>query len=193
MIAALSGKVSEKLPELVILDVHGVGYGLFVTIEDYGRLKPGDEAKFYVYEHIRESSHDLFGFTKADTKYLFEQLLSVNGVGPKMALNMLSIGTANEVGQAIAAGDVKFIQAANGVGKKVAERVVIDLKDKVGLASQELADSFFVGSAAAQKDEAVQALIALGFSTQDALGALSKVAADLPTEQRVKQALKAGG
>ncbi len=189
MIAALIGKVSEKLPELVILDVGGVGYGLFVTLEDHSKLKTGQDAKVYIYEHIRENSHDLFGFTELDTKRLFEQLLEVNGVGPKMALNILSIGNTAEVRKAIAGGDTKFIQAASGVGKRVAERVVVDLKDKVGLASS-AGDSMFVGSSAAAKDEAVQALVSLGFTVPDALEALAKVAKDLPADQRVKQALK---
>ena len=129
MIATLTGKVAEKLAELVVIDVAGVGYGIFVTTEDHGKLKTGEPAKVYIYEHIRENSHELFGFTGQDTKNLFEQLLAVNGVGPKMALNMLSIGTTSEVRAAIAGGDVKFIQVANGVGKKVAERVVVELKD----------------------------------------------------------------
>lgn len=191
MIATLTGKVAEKLAELVVIDVGGVGYGIFVSAEDHGKLKTGEQAKVYIYEHIRENSHDLFGFTGQDTKNLFEQLLAVNGIGPKMALNMLSIGTAAEVRAAIASGDVKFIQTANGVGKKVAERVVVELKDKVGLESTST-DNLFVGSSSAQKDEAVQALVALGYSAPDALSALNGVDAGLPTEQRIKQALKAG-
>ncbi|HVX57877.1 MAG TPA: Holliday junction branch migration protein RuvA, partial [Candidatus Saccharimonadales bacterium] len=93
MIATLQGVVSEKLADVAVLDVNGVGYGLFVTTEDYGRLATGATAKVYVYEHVREQAHDLFGFLGLDTKQLFEQLLNVNGVGPKMALNMLSIGS----------------------------------------------------------------------------------------------------
>lgn len=188
----LTGKVAQKLSELVVLDVHGVGYGVFVTLEDRQKLKTDEIVQVYIYEHIRESSHDLFGFLSEDVKHLFEQLLSVNGVGPKMALNILSVGTASEVRQAIASGDVKFIQAANGVGKKVAERVVVDLKDKVGLASN-VSDSLFKSNQTANQDEAVQALVALGFNTPDALNALGNVPADLPTQQRVKQALKRGG
>ncbi len=192
MIVTLTGKVAQKLSELVVLDVHGVGYGVFVTLEDRQKLKTDEIVQVYIYEHIRESSHDLFGFLSEDVKHLFEQLLSVNGVGPKMALNILSVGTASEVRQAIASGDVKFIQAANGVGKKVAERVVVDLKDKVGLASN-VSDSLFKSNQTANQDEAVQALVALGFNTPDALNALGNVPADLPTQQRVKQALKRGG
>src|SRR4051812_25142128 len=97
MIATLSGMVSEKIAEVVVLDVKGVGFGLLVPAEDFNRLLPGDPAKLYIYEHIRENSHDLFGFTNMQTKQLFEQLLGVNGVGPKMALNMLSIGSVSQV------------------------------------------------------------------------------------------------
>lgn len=191
MIATLSGLVAEKLRELVVLDVAGVGYGLNVTAEDFGRLNPGEAAKVYVYEHIREQSHDLFGFIKLDTKNLFEQLLGVNGVGPKMALNVLSVGTADAVRQAIASGDVKFIQQASGVGKRVAERVVVELKDKVGLEGVDLSTTGLLqGESLLMKDEAVEALVSLGYSPQDAAVALQHVDTDLPTEARIKLALK---
>jgi len=125
MIATLKGVVVEKLAELVVIDVGGVGYGLLVTAEDHGRLVVDEPTKLYVYEYIRENAHDLFGFVDLKPKALFELLRSVNGVGPKMALNMISVGATEEVRAAIASGDIKFIQAANGVGKRVAERVVV--------------------------------------------------------------------
>lgn len=193
MIATLEGIVSEKLADIVVLNVHGVGYGLLVPAEDYGRLQTGEQAKLYIYEHIREQAHDLFGFTTRDTKGLFEQLLDVNGIGPKMALNMLSIGTATEVKSAIAGGDVKFIQRANGVGKKVAERVVVELKDKVGLAGVDLASTGLLQSETSiMGDEAAEALVALGYSPQDANKALEGVDVALPTEARIKHALSGG-
>ncbi len=191
MIATLNGVVSEKLADVVVLDVRGVGHGLFVTAEDHGRLVSGEQAKVSIYEHVREQAHDLFGFLNRDTQGLFEQLLNVNGVGPKMALNMLSIGSTGEVRRAIAAGDVKFIQQAPGVGKRVAERVVVDLKDKVGLASVDLASTGVLQSEAAViKDEAVEALVSLGYTSADAAVALQKIDSKLPTEDRIKQALK---
>ena len=191
MIATLSGTVAEKLLDVVVLDVHGVGYGLLLTSEDYGHLGTGGQAKLYVYEHIREASHDLFGFLKLDTKKLFEQLLGVNGVGPKMALSVLSIGNIDHVRAAIAGGDIKFIQRASGVGKRVAERIVVELKDKVGLEGVELAAAGLLGSDnLLMKDEAVEALVALGFTPQDASKALQNVDANLPTEERVRLALK---
>lgn len=190
MIATLNGEISEKLAEVVVLNVGGVGYGVFVTSEDYGKLKTGDNTKLYIYEHIRESNHDLFGFSRQETKKLFELLLGVNGVGPKMALGILSLGNSDEVKQAIAGGDVKFIQSSSGVGKKVAERVVVDLKDKVGLASADLG-GILMSNETVQKDDAIQALVSLGYDTTDAMELLKDVPADLSTEDRVKQALRA--
>jgi Holliday junction DNA helicase RuvA len=193
MIATLNGVVSEKLAEVVVLDVQGMGYGLLVPAEDYGQLVIGEPAKVYVYEHIREQSHDLFGFLTRDTQHLFEQLLEVNGVGPKMALNMLSIGSAQAVRAAIASGDVKFLQGAAGVGKRVAERVVVELKDKVGLVSVDLESTGLLqGEAGIAGDEAAEALVALGYTAADASVALKDVDPELPTAERIKLALKAG-
>jgi Holliday junction DNA helicase RuvA len=175
MIATLNGVVSEKLANVVVLDVAGLGYGLYVTNEDYGILASGQPAKVYVYEHIREQSHDLFGFVTLDTKNLFEQLLGVNGVGPKMALAVLSVGSGSSVRIAIAGGDTKYIQQASGVGKRVAERIVVELKDKVGLEGVDLAATGMLqGEGLLMKDEA----------------ALAKVSADLSTEERIKLALR---
>jgi len=190
MIATLTGTVAEKISDVVVLNVQGVGYGLLVTNEDFSGLRIGEQAKVYIYEHVREQAYDLFGFVRLETKQLFEQLLGVNGVGPKMALSVLSTGNAAEVRSAIAGGDLKFIQAAQGVGKRVAERIVVDLKDKVGLASVDLASSGILQSDTFLKqDEAVEALMALGYSAQDANTALQRVDTSLPSEERIKLAL----
>lgn len=191
MIVTLDGVVSEKFVDMIVLDVHGVGYGLYVSNEEHSRLPTGERAKVYVYEHIREQQYDLFGFLSQATKQFFELLLGVTGVGPKMAMNVLSIGTADQVRSAIATGDVKFIQQATGVGKRVAERIVVELKDKVGLASVDLQESGLLQSdTLLMRDEAVEALVALGYSTQDAAKALQNVDVNLSTEERIKLALK---
>jgi len=191
MIATLNGVVAEKALEVLVLDVAGVGYGLLVTAEDYGRLNTGDKAKLYVHEHIRENAHDLFGFSQHDTKLLFELLLSVNGIGPKMALGVLNTGSASDVRVAIASGDVKSIQKASGVGKRVAERIVVELKDKVGLVGVDLTSTGILQSDAnLLKDEAVEALVSLGYTAPDAAAALASVSKELSTEERIKQALK---
>lgn len=190
MIATLSGRVSEKLADIVVLEVSGVGYGLLVTIEDYAQLTPGEQAKLYVHEHIREDAHDLYGFTSLDTQKLFEQLLSVKNVGPKVALAVLGIGSATEVRSAIANGDVKRLQTAKGVGKRAAEQMVVELRDKVGLAASENAEGIVSRGAVNTADEAVQALLALGYSDTDAQRALSNIDPTLPTEERIKLALR---
>lgn len=189
MIATLEGTIDQKIGDQVVLKCGGVGYGLLVTFEDFGALNTGDETKLFIYEHIRENAHDLFGFRNLETKFLFEQLLSVNGVGPKMALAILSVASASHVRQAIAAGDTKFISQATGVGKRVAERVVVDLKDKVGLTSDDNATDFLTTSAN-PSDEALQGLVALGYSVQDAANALKGIDDKLSTEERIKLALK---
>lgn len=191
MIATLSGQVAEKFDDVVVVDCGGVGYGVLMTAEELGRVHTGQPVKVYVYEHIREQQHDLFGFTSRDTKQLFEQLLGVNGVGPKMALSILSIGNANDVRVAIAGGNTKYIAQAQGVGKRVAERVVVDLKDKVGLVGVDLASTGMLqGEGLLLRDEAVEALVSLGYSAQDAAAALHGVDSTLPVEQRIKLALK---
>jgi Holliday junction DNA helicase RuvA len=190
MIATLKGEITEKSNDTVVLECGGIGYGLYVTFEDFGALEKGSSVKLYVHEHIRENAHDLFGFRSPETNALFEQLLSVNGVGPKMALAILSIANTAQVKQAIAAGDTKFISQAVGVGKRVAERVVVDLKDKVGLVSSEDATGFLAVPSGNPNDEALQGLVALGYSVQDAAEALKGIDPKLSTEERIKQALK---
>ncbi|HYF96989.1 MAG TPA: Holliday junction branch migration protein RuvA [Patescibacteria group bacterium] len=187
MIAYLEGIIREKYLDQVVVDVNGVGYGVYVVNEDLSQLEIEKSSRLYIHEHIREQSHDLFGFSHKTTKALFEKLLEVNGVGPKMALNMLSIGSANTLKKAIAEGDTGFIQGAVGVGRRVAERVVVDLKDKVGLMASDSATDFLQG---AYDDEAAQALIGLGFSSAEAAKALAGIDKNLPVEAKVKQALK---
>lgn len=191
MIATLSGTVSEKIGDIVVLDVNGMGYGLLTTIEDHSRLVAGEKAKLYIHEHIREDTHDLYGFTSLDTQKLFEQLLSVKNVGPKVALAVLGVGNSTEVRSAIASGDVKRLQTAKGVGKRAAEQMVVELRDKVGLAATDDAEGIVSRGAVDTNDEAVQALIVLGYSDIDAQRALNGIDSTLSTEARIKLALKA--
>lgn len=190
MIASLRGRV-EKTTDGIIVDAGGVGYGLAVTSEDFNKLVDGAEAKLYIYEHIREQSYELFGFTLTDTKKLFEQLLGVKNVGPRVAMAVLDIGAAGHVRDAIAAGDVKLLQSAKGVGKRAAEQIVVELRDKVGLVSGAGADSIIHRPGVNTQDEAAEALVALGYAPQDAASALKDVDTALPVEERVRLALKA--
>jgi Holliday junction DNA helicase RuvA len=189
MIAHVSGVVAEKFANSVIVDVRGIGYEVQVPIGDFDRALLSEPIKFYTYHHIREQSQELFGFSSLAAKKLFELLISVQGVGPKAALAILSLGASEIVRNAIANSDSGFITKASGVGKKTAERVVVDLSDKVGLAVNVAQASGSVSTPAG--DEALEALMALGYSLNDAMIALETVSAELPTAQRVTLALKA--
>ena len=187
MICRLTGRVYSKELSSIDLDVNGVGYMVGMASSEIEKVHKGDEVTVSIYEHIREDAHDLYGFLSTSTKELFVKLHSVNGVGPKMALSILGLGSSDAIRAAIAGGETKYLQSANGVGKKVAERIIVDLKDKIGLIASGDALDFLSGPS--MGDEAVQALVALGFSTQDAGYALSKVDSSLSLEERVKSAL----
>jgi holliday junction DNA helicase RuvA len=190
MIVSLRGVVLEKTAEQVVLEVAGVGYGVLATLSDISSMQTGAEAKLYIHENIREDSYDLYGFTANDTKKLFEQLLSVKNVGPKVALAVLGIGPANTVRSAIASGDIKLLQTAKGVGRRAAEQMVVELRDKVGLAAGSEAEQIVSRGGINTADEAVQALLVLGYNEGDAMRALQDINPALSTEERIKEALK---
>lgn len=191
MIAHVHGEVAEKFGSSVIVDVHGIGYEVQVPAGDFDKSLIGEAVKFYTYHHIREQSQDLFGFSSLSAKKLFELLITVQGVGPKAALSILSVGESEEVRNAIANADSGYVAKASGVGKKIAERVVVDLSDKVGLA---IAVAYSSGVAATPAgDEALEALMALGYNLNDAMSALEHVPKELTTAERVRQALQNNG
>jgi len=192
MIAKLNGKILEHDNEVTIVDVNGVGYGVFLTSDDQSRADIGHEVSVYVHESIRENGYDLYGFVNKAALNLFKLLLGVNGVGPKGALSILNLGNDTALRASIAGGDVKYLTVASGIGKKVAERIVVDLKNKVGLESSDSAVDFLHDLPEGSQDEAMQALVALGYSPVDAALALRNVDSKLPTDQRIKLALKGG-
>jgi Holliday junction DNA helicase RuvA len=190
MIAHIKGSVAEKFANSVIIDVHGVGYEVTLTIPDFDSLLLNDEVKLYTYHHVREQSEELFGFTALAGKKLFELLLTVQGIGPKAAMAILSLGSYEEVRNAIANQDAGYISKASGVGKKSAERVIVDLKEKVGLPTYYGRKSDPETATLPANDEALEALIALGFQLADATKALEGVDQNLPVEERIRLALK---
>ena len=190
MIAHLRGKIEEKFGNSLILDVNGVGYEITVPTPDFEACNLGEERKFYTYHQVRENAEELYGFSSLAAKKIFELLISVQGVGPKAAIAILSLAEAEEVRNAIANADAAFISKASGVGKKSAERVIVDLRDKVGIPSHYGATEAKFATAVAANDEALDALIALGFPLKEATAALEKVDSSLPTEERVRLALK---
>ena len=178
----------KKFLNSVIVDVHGVGYEVALTALDFDSAELNQETKFYTYHNIRENAEELYGFTTLTAKKLFELLISVNGVGPKAAMAILSLAQPEEVRNAIANADSAFISKASGVGKKSAERVIVDLKDKVGIPSHYGATE--AAAPIVENDEALDALMALGFPLKDATAALADIDKTLPLEERIKQALK---
>ena len=190
MIASLEGNVETKELNFVVLNVGGIGYEVHLTDGDLALIKPGDKTKLLIYEQIKEDAHDLYGFTDTAAKKLFEQLLSVKNVGPRVAMSVLNTGSAGQVRSAVAGGDVKLLQSAKGVGRRAAEQIVVELRDKVGLGSSPEAEAIARRGGISEEDEAVEALIALGYSIYDARSALSDINTELPTEERIKQALK---
>ena len=190
MIAHVFGKVAEKFNGSLVIDVHGVGYEVSVATNDFDAVILDQEVKFYTYHHVREQSEEVFGFSSLAAKKLFEMLITVQGVGPKAALAILSLGDAEQVRNAIANADSGFVQKATGVGKKTAERVVVDLSDKVGLPTHYGRTEAPVQTELNTSDEALEALMALGYTLADATKALENVDVNLPTAQRVTEALK---
>ena len=190
MIAHVFGKVAEKFNSSLVIDVHGVGYEVSVATNDFDAVILDQEVKFYTYHHVREQAEELFGFSSLAAKKLFEMLITVQGVGPKAALAILSLGDAEQVRNAIANADSGFVQKATGVGKKTAERVVVDLSDKVGLPTHYGRTEAPLQTELNTSDEALEALMALGYTLADATKALENVDINLPTAQRVTEALK---
>ncbi len=190
MIAHVSGTVSEKFNNAIIIDVGGLGYEVTVPLGDFETAVLNEQVKFYTYHHVREQAEDLFGFSTLAAKKIFEMLITVQGVGPKAALAILSLGDIETVRNAIANDDATFIQKATGIGKKTAERVVVDLRDKVGLPTAYGRVYTTQSNLAESSDEALEALMALGYTLADATKALEGIDPSLPTAQRVTQALR---
>ena len=190
MIAHVRGQVAEKFANSVIIDVQGVGYEVTLSTIDFDTLNLEDTVKLYTYHHVREQSEELFGFTSLAAKKLFELLISVQGIGPKAAMAILSLAPVEEVRNAIANADASYVSKATGVGKKSAERVIVDLRDKVGLPTYYGRKTEPTQSTLPMNDEALDALMALGFTLADATKALEGVDLALPVEDRIRQALK---
>ncbi len=183
MISYLSGTVSEKAARFVILDVGGVGYRVFVTEDTLRRLKIGTVAKLKTHHAVREDSEDLFGFLETDDLKLFELLLGVPGIGPKTALNILNVATPETLRRSITSGETAYLTKISGIGRKTAEKIILELKEKLG-ASEE-------GPGLKEEVDALEALKSLGYSHGEAREALKAVAREVTgTSERVKQALK---
>ena len=194
MIYYVSGPVTVLEPGLAVIDCGGVGYGFRVTSYTAAQLKLNQNARLYVTESIREDAHDLYGFISKEEKRCYELLTSVNGVGPKAAMAILSAGGPQNFTLAVMTGNDKMLTAAQGVGKKIAQRIILELKDKLGGASAEL--DFSAGPAAAPVQTGNNAALAhaalqeLGYTAAEINAALKGVDASATTEEMVRYALR---
>ena len=199
MISYIRGELVAVEKEKVIIDVGGVGYGIFMPESAMGLLpQMGNEVKLYTYLNVREDAMQLFGFLTRDDLEIFKLLIGVSGIGPKGGLSILSKMTADDLRFAIMSGDSKAISAAPGIGKKTAEKVIIELKDKLDIeqilnpSDSETKSAIKMDSSANEvQSEAVQALVALGYGSTESLKAVNKVNSEnMTVEEVLKQALK---
>jgi holliday junction DNA helicase RuvA len=187
MIGSLNGIIELLLMPHVLVDVNGVGYRVLVSENVYANLKLGERIKFFIYTHVREDEISLFGFLHAEDLRLFENLISVSGVGPKTALNIFSFGARAEIESAIVRGDVSFFTSVPRLGTKNAQKIIIELKNKMG----GLADIDLSGKDFAQNKEVIEALKTFGFSVSESQKALREIKqTDLTTEDKIRFALK---
>ena len=195
MLYYVSGQVSILEPGLAVIDCQGVGYGCHVTGYTAGQLKLNQQARLYVTESIREDAYDLYGFISREEQRCFELLTSVSGVGPKAAMAILSAGGPQNFTLAVMTGDEKMLTAAQGIGKKIAQRIILELKDKVGGSQVEL--DFSTGPAATSAQPSGNKLMAhaalqeLGYSPVEIRAALKDADPNLSTEEMVRHALRA--
>jgi holliday junction DNA helicase RuvA len=187
MIGFLKGKVELLKRPFVIIDVNGVGYKVLVPETIYAKLSLGESLKIFTYTYVREDALDLFGFLEAEDLGLFESLLTVSGIGPKTALNIFSFGERKDIVEAIIKGDVTFFTSVPRLGTKNAQKIIIELKNKMG-AGQDLDLS---GKDLLENAEVVQALKNFGFSVGEAQKAVREIKqVGLTTEEKIRLALK---
>lgn len=195
MIYYVSGKVTTLEPGLAVIDCGGVGYGCRVTAYTAAQLKLNTDARLFVTESIREDAYDLYGFISREEQRCFALLTGINGVGPKAALSILSAGGPQNFTLAVMTGDEKMLTAAQGVGKKIAQRIILELKDKLGGSNMEFDLSAGAAAAAPQgsgsRALATAALQELGYSPAEISLALKGADPSAPTEELVRYALKA--
>jgi len=190
LIAYIRGVLSEKEPTRAVIEAAGVGYELFIPVSTFDRLpRLGGEAKLLVSHCVREDDEVLFGFATSAEKEMFQHLVSVSGVGPKIAVAILSGSSVSELAMSVSSGDVKRLSAIKGVGKKTAEKICVELRDKVGPLA--FADGGRAGEAANQTvRDAVTALRALGFNEETSSKMVSDVMAKDPTASDVEKIIK---
>jgi Holliday junction DNA helicase RuvA len=187
MIARIEGTIIHKTDKFLVVDVSGVGYKVFVTTDTIGSVEQGALGAFWTYTAVRENSLDLYGFASMEEMSFFELLLDVSGIGPKSALGILAVASIDTLKKAIATGDTSYLNKVSGIGRKTAEKIVIELRDKLQAhKGEDGAPSTLRGDS-----DVVEALKSLGYSQNDARDALKEIPSTIEgTNARIKQALK---
>ncbi|WP_226390347.1 Holliday junction branch migration protein RuvA [Penaeicola halotolerans] len=195
MIAYLKGKLAFKDPTYVIIDIQGIGYEAKISLNTYSKIKDEEQVMLLTYLHIKEDAHTLYGFKEATEKRLFLDLISISGVGPNTALMMLSSLSAEELKTAIASEDIRVIQGVKGIGAKTAQRIVLELKDKIK--KEGLSENWTQNTGSHQntsRAEALQALITLGIpkaaAEKNIEAIIKQKGNDISIEELIKLALK---
>ena len=190
----VSGTVAEIGPNLAVIDCGGVGYACATTNYTISRLKKGERAKLFTYLHVREEIFELFGFSSQQELSSFKMLIGVSGVGPKAALAILSSTTPNNLALSIVTGDEKALTAAPGIGKRIAQRIILELKDKLAKEQTSFSSDgpvpVIAAGGANKAGEASAALAVLGYGTPEIAAALKGVDMEQPLEEIIRQALK---
>lgn len=190
----ISGIITELTPTELVMENNGIGYKILISLQTYSGIAQGEETKLFIYHHLREDIEQLYGFTNKEERRIFMNLIEVSGIGPNSARMMLSSMTYEELRNAIITGDVNKLKSIKGIGLKTAQRILIELKDKIGKGSQGDASSFIIGTqGSGHREEAASALILLGFSKNNVEKVLDLLIGENPgysLEELIKLALK---
>ncbi|WMJ72870.1 Holliday junction branch migration protein RuvA [Cytophagaceae bacterium ABcell3] len=194
MIAFVDGRLVQKDPTFVIIETHGIGYQIRISLQTYSSLQEGERCKLITFLHIKEDAHTLYGFSTEKEKKVFMDLISISGVGPNTALTCLSSMNASEIVQAIVNEDVKTVQSIKGIGAKTAQRIILELKDKMKKELPAGEASHISGiSHNTLRNEALSALMTLGIAkgaAEKSIDSILKKEGNISLEQLIKYALK---
>ena len=183
----IKGKLARKAENYAVVEANGVGYKILTTQSSLANIKDG-EVIFYTYLYVREDIFDLYGFSTTEERAAFELLISVNGVGPKAAIAILSCVTASELAIAIVTNQPKVITVAQGVGNKMAQKIILELKDKIK--NQDIKPSNYSAAPIPEEDDTINALVALGYNQAEIITALRDVPQEYSVEEKIKYGLK---
>lgn len=189
MITYLKGKVKYKNKNYIVLDVHDIGYRVFVVPQLQDKIKNDQEAELYAHQHVGEDRLELYGFQWASELEFFEQLIQISGIGPKSALGVLAQATVEEIKKAVIHGDSSLLTKVSGIGKKTAERIILELQNKIDISEKE--EKEYLKSGAREDADALDGLVNFGYTLKEAREALKQLPHEAETvEEKVKAALK---